>query len=50
MPHQMVQEGALQPSVMIRLQLHRCDRQIPRATISKANLDVSAENMIRLRI
>ena len=46
-----LQEGALQPSVMIRLQPHQCDRKIAGATIAKAKLDVSAENiLIRLLI
>ena len=48
MVHQMAQEGALWPSVMIRFGPHWCNSKITWASIVNAVLDVDTKNTIRL--
>ena len=48
MVHQMVQEGALWPSVMIRFGLHWHNSKITRANNVNAVLDVGTKSIIML--
>ena len=48
--HQMVLEGALWPSVMVRFRLHWCNSKMTLANISNAIRDVRTKNATRLLV